>query len=132
MILKKVGKRFRSQRFLLGVTLTAIIAISPSNAFASAGTMKLIDALTDKWSSNINELEATCRLGRKINHSALSFWNHFIGGKRLKAFESNLEEMKLYVDDKKDLNDKDIVSAFVDAKEAGLLRAMRKQCPDVW
>jgi hypothetical protein len=104
----------------------------PSSAHSAAATIDLVEALTASWLREKQELDGYCKIGIKINKEALSFWNPYLGTTRVKAFTSNPEALKQCVDSPEQLNDKDTTSAFADAQEAGLLRAMRKQCPDVW
>ena len=116
---------------ILSVIILAFI-ISPVPSIADAATLKLVEALTTTWLREVEELESSCQLGRKINEEALSFWNPYLANTRVKAFSEDTEELKQYVDSTDQLKDKDTISAFADAKEAGLLRAMRKRCPGVW
>lgn len=101
-------------------------------SYGGSATMKLINELESKWYSKSELLGDMCRLGRRFNKDVLSFWNPFIGTKRVKAFEDVSDDLIEYVDNPEDIKDKDTLSAFADAKEAALLRAMRKRCPDVW
>ena len=92
--------------------------------------MKLVEELEEAWSKN-EMLESSCKMGAKVNAGVLSFFNPIIGAKRVEAFSTNKDLMSLYMTDE-EMKDKDTVAAFADAMEAGLLRAMRKRCPDVW
>jgi len=108
-----------------------ILTIFPSSCFAAAATYQLVDELTQVWLKNPEELNSICEEGRKFNQDVFSFWNPLLGLKRVEAFSQHIKEMRLYVSKPEEL-DKDTISAFADAKEAALLRAMRKRCPDVW
>lgn len=112
--------------------LILALIVSPAPSFADVATMKLVEELTATWLREVEALDSSCQLGRKANKDALSFWNPYLGNERVKYFSNDTEELKQYVDTPEQLRDKDTVSAFADAKEAGLLRAMRKHCPDVW
>ncbi len=92
--------------------------------------MKLVEDLEDGWSKN-EMLDSSCEMGAKVNAGVLSFFNPFISAKRVEAFSANKDLMSPYMTDE-EMKDRDTVAAFADAMEAGLLRAMRKRCPDVW
>lgn len=99
-------------------------------SFAASATMKLVEALEEGWSKN-EMLDSSCEMGAKVNADVLSFFNPFIGAERVKVFSTNKDLMSPYLTDE-EMKDKDTVAAFADAMEAGLLRAMRKRCPEVW
>lgn len=92
--------------------------------------MKLVEALEEGWMKS-EMLERSCEMGKKVNADVLSFFNPFIGAKRVEAFAANKDVMSPYMTDE-EMKDKDTVAAFADAMEAALLRAMRKRCPKVW
>lgn len=83
------------------------------------------------WLKETGELNTICAQGNQLNSDVFSFWNPVFASKRVEAFSKNTEEMRLYVGRPEEI-DNDTISAFADAKEAALLRAMRKRCPDVW
>ena len=99
-------------------------------SFAATATIKLVEELEEAWSKN-EMLDSSCKMGASVNAGVLSFFNPFIGAKRVEAFSTNKDLMSLYMTDE-EMKDKDTVAAFADAMEAGLLRAMRKRCPAVW
>ena len=122
--------RFLSQKILL-LFIFVFPLLNASTSYAGSATTKLIEELTNKWSSNENELNMSCSIGKDLNSDALSFWNAIIVSKRVEAFGTYLKEARLYAGKSENL-DKDTIASFADAKEAALLRAMRKRCPDVW
>lgn len=124
-------KMIKAASFTLAASFLLVAYLCPPS-YGSTATMKLINDLESEWYSKDALLEDMCRLGRKFNKDVLSFWNPFIGTKRVKAFEDASDDLIEYVDNPEDIKDKDTLSAFADAKEAALLRAMRKRCPDVW
>ena len=110
----------------------SLFSMVQTSSYAGSASMKLINELEGKWQIESDLLEGSCRIGRKLNNDALSFWNPFISKRRVEAFQSAPEELMEYVDNPAEVVDKDTLSAFADAKEAALLRAMRKRCPDIW
>jgi hypothetical protein len=119
----------RKINFLLCVFI--IFFSFPASCYAAAATYKLLDELTEVWLNNPEELNTICEQGKKLNKDVFSFWNPIFASKRVEAFSEHINEIRLYVSKPQEL-DKDTISAFADAKEAALLRAMRKRCPDVW
>jgi len=120
--------RIRSKSALAATFLFGAYLCPPS--FSASATMRLIDALEANWNKS-ELLDISCKKGAELNQDVLSFFNPHIGKARVKAFSSNKENMGLYMS-KEEMQNKDTVSAFADAMEAALLRAMRKRCPDVW
>ncbi len=122
-------KMIKSAPSALVATFLVSAYLCPPSISASA-TIKLINDLEMNWNKN-EMLDLFCEKGTEVNGGALSFFNPFIGAARVKTFSNNKEVMSSYMS-KEEMQDEDTISAFADAMEAALLRAMRKRCPDVW
>ena len=118
----------KTNRAFFIIILFGLHLHSPS--FAASATMKLVYDLETNWNKS-EMLDFSCKKGSELNSNVLSFFNPFIGASRVRAFSNNKEVMSSYMS-KEEMQDEDTISAFADAMEAALLRAMRKRCPDVW
>jgi hypothetical protein len=128
--LNKTNERSLPLAILALSTLANMVFCPPPLIAASATTM-LIQDLEKNWFDDKRLLDASCKMGGDMNKNALSFFNPYLSRTRVKAFAQDKGPMHSYMN-KDELQDKDSISAFADAKEAALLRAMRKRCPNVW